>query len=134
MNGRVALVTGSSRGIGRAIALALARSGADVVINFHSRSNEAQEVEAQIRGLGRRSVAIQADVSVQTETQRLIKETENQIGPVDILVNNAGIARAQPIEEITEKDWDQLIAAMPLLSIWRDLPLGEAAHLIADHL
>jgi 3-oxoacyl-[acyl-carrier protein] reductase len=111
MNGRVALVTGSSRGIGRAIALALARSGADVVINFHSRSNEAQEVEAQIRGLGRRSVAIQADVSVQTETQRLIKETENQIGPVDILVNNAGIARAQPIEEITEKDWDQLIAA-----------------------
>jgi 3-oxoacyl-[acyl-carrier protein] reductase len=110
MNGRVALVTGSSRGIGRAIALALARSGADVVINFHSRSTEAQEVEQQIRGLGRRSVAIQADVSVQTETKRLIEETEKQIGPVDILVNNAGIARAQPIEEIAEKDWDELIA------------------------
>jgi 3-oxoacyl-[acyl-carrier protein] reductase len=105
LNGRVALVTGASSGIGRAIALALAEAGADVVVNYLARAREAQEVESQIRQSGRRCVAIQADVSVSADVDRLVAAA----GPIDILVNNAGIARPQLIEEITERDWDALI-------------------------
>ena len=111
LNGKVALVTGSSRGIGRAIAYALAAEGADVAINFLTRSAEAQAAESEIRTLGRRCVSIQADVSTARDVERLVKSTEESLGPIDILVNNAGIARPQPIEEITEEDWDQVITA-----------------------
>ena len=110
LEGKVALVTGSSRGIGRAIALALAEAGADVVVNFLSRSADAQAVESRIRTLGRRSAIIQADVSSASAVQCLIKESEDRLGPVDILVNNAAISRAQPFQEITERDWDEVIA------------------------
>lgn len=106
LSGRVALVTGASRGIGRAIALALADAGADVVVNYLSRSREAQEVESQITRLGRRCIAIQADVSMRSDVDRLVASA----GPIDILINNAGISRPQPIEEITEQDWDEVIA------------------------
>ena len=109
LTGKVALVTGSSRGIGRAIALALAREGAEIVINFRRRSEDARSLEMQIREMGRQCVAIQADVSRQPEIERLLAGAE-KLGPVGILVNNAGIARPQPIEEITEEDWDELIA------------------------
>ncbi len=111
LKGRVALVTGSSRGIGRAIALALAEAGADVVLNFLSRSAEAQAVELEIRQLERRCVSIQADVSSASDVERLIKAGEDRIGSIDVLVNNAGISRPQPIEEITEQDWDEVITA-----------------------
>jgi 3-oxoacyl-[acyl-carrier protein] reductase len=111
LNGRVALVTGSSRGIGRGAALALAEAGADIAINYLTRSAEAASVEAQIRGMNRRCISIQADVSVSKDVKRLVSEAETQLGPVDILVNNAGIARPQPIEEIAERDWDEVIAA-----------------------
>jgi 3-oxoacyl-[acyl-carrier protein] reductase len=110
LNGKVALVTGSSRGIGRAIALALAAEGADVAINFVERSTEAQAAELEIRKLGRRCASIQADVSIASDVRRLVKSAEDLLGPIDILVNNAGIARPQPIEEIREEDWDQVIA------------------------
>ena len=106
LTGRVALVTGASRGIGRAIALALAEAGADVVVNYLSRSREAQEVESQIRHAGRRCVSIQADVSIRGDVDRLVAAA----GPIDILINNAGISRPQAIEDITERDWDDLIA------------------------
>jgi 3-oxoacyl-[acyl-carrier protein] reductase len=106
LNGRVALVTGASRGIGRAVALALAQAGADVVVNYLSRSREAQEVQSQIARLGKRCVSIQADVSIRGDVDRLVAAA----GPIDILVNNAGISRPQAIEEITERDWDDLIA------------------------
>jgi 3-oxoacyl-[acyl-carrier protein] reductase len=109
LNGRIALVTGSSRGIGRAIALALAKAGADVVINYKSRSREAHEVESQITGQGRRCVSIQADVSIASDVERLLQEAERQMGPIDILVNNAGISCQQAFEEITERDWDEMI-------------------------
>jgi 3-oxoacyl-[acyl-carrier protein] reductase len=111
LKGRVALVTGSSRGIGRAIALALAEAGADIVLNFLRRSAEAQAVELQIRQSNRRCVTIQADVSSSGDVERLIKNGEERLGPIDILVNNAGIGRSQPIEEITEGDWDHVITA-----------------------
>jgi 3-oxoacyl-[acyl-carrier protein] reductase len=110
LKGRVALVTGSSRGIGRAIALRLAEAGADIVVNFLDRSEEAQAVELAIGRLGRRCIGIQADVSSRADVERLVAASQDRLGPVEILVNNAGIARPQPIEEITEKDWDEVIA------------------------
>jgi 3-oxoacyl-[acyl-carrier protein] reductase len=106
LKGRIALVTGSSRGIGRAISLALAQAGADVVVNFLQRSAEAQAVVSQIRQLDRRCVSIQADVSLARDVERLIKNSEDQLGAIDILVNNAGISRPQSIEEVSEDDWD----------------------------
>jgi 3-oxoacyl-[acyl-carrier protein] reductase len=109
LNDKVVLVTGSSRGIGRAIALALAAEGADVAINFVQRAAEAEAAELEIRKLGCRCVSIQADVSDAKDVERLVKSTENALGPIDILVNNAGIARPQPIEEIAEEDWDQIL-------------------------
>jgi len=109
-NRKVALVTGSSRGIGRAIALALARDGADVVINYLSHAEDAQSAEAEVMEIGRRSASIQADVSKQQEVLHLIEESEARVGAIDILVNNAGIARRQPFEEITEHDWDDMLA------------------------
>ncbi len=109
LNGKVALVTGSSRGIGRAIAYALAVEGAEVAINFLTRSAEAHAVESEISALGRKCVSIQADVSARKDVERLVGGAEDVLGPIDILVNNAGIARPQPIEEITEEDWDQVI-------------------------
>ncbi len=109
LRGRTALVTGGSRGIGGAIALSLAAAGADVVINFHTRSVEAHAVESKILGLGRRCLSIQADVSVASEVERLAAEAQKSMGTIDVLVNNAGIARQQPLEQITERDWDELI-------------------------
>ena len=107
--GRVALVTGASRGIGRAIALAVAEAGADVAVNYRSRAADADMVRDRIRALGRRSIAIAADVSVAADVQRLVGEVRAALGPVDLLVNNAGIARPQRLDEITEADWDEII-------------------------
>jgi 3-oxoacyl-[acyl-carrier protein] reductase len=107
--GKTALVTGASRGIGRAIALSLARAGANVVVNFLNRSDEAEAVEREIQQMGRRCARIQADVSVAKDVERVARETEEHVGSVDILVNNAGIARPQAIEDIAESDWDDLI-------------------------
>ena len=111
LKGRVALVTGGSRGIGRAIAVALAEAGADIVINYIRRSQDAEAVESQIRHLDRRCAAIQGDVSRAEDIERLVRESEKKLGTADILVNNAGIARPQPIEEITEQDWDDILDA-----------------------
>ena len=109
LTGKVALVTGSSRGIGRAIAIALAEAGIDIIGNFHRRAAEAQAAEQQIRELGRRCVTIQADVSSATDVARLVHAGEEQLGPIDILINNAGIARVQSIEEVAESDWDEVL-------------------------
>jgi 3-oxoacyl-[acyl-carrier protein] reductase len=110
LTSRIALVTGSSRGIGRAIALAMAEAGADVAIHYLRRAEEAEAAAGEIRRLGRRCAAVQADVSVADEAARLAREAEERLGPVDILVNNAGIARPQQIEEVSERDWDELMA------------------------
>jgi 3-oxoacyl-[acyl-carrier protein] reductase len=108
LTGRTALVTGSSRGIGRAIALALAGAGANVVVNYRSGAAHAGEVQKAIQALGRRSLALQADVSKASEVETLVQGAE-ALAPIDILINNAGIARPQPMDAVTERDWDALI-------------------------
>jgi 3-oxoacyl-[acyl-carrier protein] reductase len=106
LQGKVALVTGASRGIGRGIAIALGRAGAAVAINYRFRATNARETCA---AAGPRAIVVGADVSVASEVWRMVRTVEEELGPVDILVNNAGIARPQPIEEITETDWDDLL-------------------------
>lgn len=110
LKGNVALVTGASRGIGKAIALEFAREGADVAVNCRARTEEADAVCAEIQRMGRRAVRVRADVSVAGEVASLVATIETALGPVSILVNNAAIANAQAIEELTEKSWDSVIA------------------------
>ncbi len=110
LTGEIALVTGASRGIGQAIALALARAGADVAVNYRSRHREADEVRSQVEASGRRSIAVRADVSLADEVSALLEAVQRGLGAVSILVNNAAISRPQPIQEITERDWDEIIA------------------------
>jgi 3-oxoacyl-[acyl-carrier protein] reductase len=109
LSGRVALVTGASRGIGRSIALALAEAGASVAVNFRSRARDAAEVAARIHQIGRASTVVAADVSVAQDVTRLVTDVAERLGPIDILVNNAGIARPQPLDAITEADWDEIV-------------------------
>jgi 3-oxoacyl-[acyl-carrier protein] reductase len=111
LTGKIALVTGASRGIGRAIALALASAGADVAVNYLSSADKAGAVAAEVQAAGRRSVAIQADVSRADDVRALVDRTRASLGVVDVLVNNAGIIRPQKIEDITERDWDDLMTA-----------------------
>ncbi len=110
LNGRVALVTGASRGLGRAAALALAGAGAATAINFRSREDAAAEVVAAVQEAGGRAMAVRADVSQAGEVTAMVNAVEKELGPVDILVNNAGIIRPQKIEDIAEADWDELLA------------------------
>ena len=110
IEGRVALVTGGSRGIGRAIAIALAGAGANVAVNYLTHEKEAYEVRDQIAELGRRSLVVQADVSRAADVARLVRTAEEQLGTVSILVNNAGIAKARPVAELDETLWDETIA------------------------
>lgn len=91
LHGKVALVTGASRGIGRAVAAMLAGAGADVAVNYFSREKEALETLALVRERGRRGILVQADVSKSSETAEMIETIERELGPVQILVNNAGI-------------------------------------------
>ena len=108
--GRVALVTGASRGIGRAVALALAAAGADVVVNYRERAPDAAAVATAIRALGRRALAIAADVADGEAVARMVSRAEAELGPVAILVNNAGIALPRGIDELTEAEFDRTIA------------------------
>lgn len=109
LQGKVALVTGASRGIGAAVSVALAKAGIDVVVNYRARRHEAEKVCSDIRDLGRRVLAVEADVSHSAAVKKMISRVEGEIGAVSILVNNAGIARPQKIEEMTEADWDELL-------------------------
>src|ERR1700741_4168344 len=109
LQNRVALVTGASRGIGRAIALALAGAGADVAVNYRKEQAAAEEGSAEIRSLGRRAIPVQADVSLSTDVDRLVSAVEHQLGPLEILVNNAGISQVKPSAELNEADWDEIL-------------------------
>jgi 3-oxoacyl-[acyl-carrier protein] reductase len=108
--GKVALVTGASRGIGRAVAVALARAGADVAVNDRTREEAARESAGLVSALGRRDLVVLADVSAAAEVTRLVAEVEAGLGPVDVLVNNAGVARPLSLEQVTEADFDEMVA------------------------
>lgn len=105
--GKVALVTGSSKGIGAAIAKALAAEGASVIVNYASSSSDANAVVTAITSAGGKAVAIQADVAKQADIERLVSESVAAFGPIDILVNNAGIYRAVPLGSIDEAHFHQ---------------------------
>jgi len=109
LTGKVALVTGASRGIGRAIALDLARKGADVVVNYAGNAALAEEVVGMIQEMGRKSMAIQADVANREQVEAMIATTIKEFGALHILVNNAGITRDQLILRMKEEDWDRVL-------------------------
>ena len=109
LQGKIAVVTGSSRGIGAAIARELAAQGATVVLNHRDSAAQAEAVIAEIVAAGGQAAAIQADVSSFAEAQRLIKETIDRFGHIDILVNNAGTTRDMLIMMMPEADWDLVI-------------------------
>src|SRR5215472_12828886 len=107
---KVALVTGGGRGIGAAVSLALVKAGLKIAVNYRTRRDEAEEICSEIRGLGGRAIALKADVSESTCVKQMVSTVESELGAVSILVNNAGISRPQKLEQITEADWDELIA------------------------
>lgn len=109
LEGKIAVVTGASRGIGAAIAFDLAAHGATVVVNHRSSGSGAEQVVARIAAAGGTAVAIQADVSQRADAQRLIKETVDRFGRLDILVNNAGTTRDMLLMMMSEEDWDTVL-------------------------
>jgi len=109
LKGKVALVTGGSRGIGKAIALSLAKNGANVVVNYSGNEEAAQKVVEEITALGVKAIAYKANVSSSDEVAALVKNTVDEFGSIDILVNNAGITRDGLLLRMKDADWDAVI-------------------------
>jgi 3-oxoacyl-[acyl-carrier protein] reductase len=110
LNNRVALVTGGSRGIGAAVALALAEAGCSVAVNYRTRAEGADAVAAKIKATGGRAMTVAADVSQGTAVTAMVENVAQTLGPVDILINNAGMAIVRGIDELTEAEFDLTIA------------------------
>jgi NAD(P)-dependent dehydrogenase (short-subunit alcohol dehydrogenase family) len=108
LEGKIALVTGAGRGMGKAIALTFAREGADVAVNDINLDN-AEATASEVRALGRRSMAIRADVSKPNEVNQMVERVIREWGGIDILVNNAGIGNARMVEDMTESEWHNVI-------------------------
>jgi 3-oxoacyl-[acyl-carrier protein] reductase len=110
LSGKVALITGGGRGIGRAISLALAKAGCDIAINYHQRLDDAESTARDVAALGRRVIVVQANVASASEVKTMVSRVEAELAEIAILVNNAGIARVRQMEEVTENDWNEMIA------------------------
>jgi NAD(P)-dependent dehydrogenase (short-subunit alcohol dehydrogenase family) len=108
--GKVALVTGGARRVGRALSLALAEAGADVIVHYNASAGEAQNVAREIEALGRRALALQADVAHGVDIRRMLREVESEWGRLDILVNSAATFESAPFLEIGEDEWDRVLA------------------------
>jgi 3-oxoacyl-[acyl-carrier protein] reductase len=111
LQGRSAVVTGGSRGIGRAIALRLADAGADVALTYRERADEAGQVVREITAKGRRAAALQMDVTDRASVQQAARDATRALGPISILVNNAGINKPTDFDRVTDADWDEILAA-----------------------
>lgn len=126
LKGKTALITGAATGIGRAIAIAYAKEGADIVINHLNTENEAETLRKLVeRGQGVKAQVVQADVSDEMQVKNLVRATVEEFGKIDILVNAAGILTQSPIEELKTEDWDRMIAINlrgPFLCIKETLP------------
>jgi 3-oxoacyl-[acyl-carrier protein] reductase len=109
LTGRVALVTGASRGIGRAVAIKLAECGAKIVINYNQSTAEAEKVAEQIRSQGGQCLTVQGDVALAADVEQVFQAAQQSFGTVDVLVNNAGINRDTLILRMSEKDWDEVM-------------------------
>jgi NAD(P)-dependent dehydrogenase (short-subunit alcohol dehydrogenase family) len=109
LDGKVALVTGASTGIGREIARELARRGADLVINHFNDPEGAESAAAEIRELGRRAIALRADVGIAAEVEAMCTSAVRELGGIDLLVNNAGVQTWSPLLDLAEADWDRVI-------------------------
>jgi NAD(P)-dependent dehydrogenase (short-subunit alcohol dehydrogenase family) len=109
LTGKVALVTGAAKRIGRTVALRLAAEGADVIVNYRSSKAEAEEAVAQISAMGRRAVGIRADVAKRADVLAMFATVEKEFGRLDILVNNAGMFFPAKFEELTEEQWDTIL-------------------------
>jgi 3-oxoacyl-[acyl-carrier protein] reductase/pteridine reductase len=107
--GKAALITGAAKRIGRSVALRLASEGADVIVNYRNSKDEADEVVAQITAMGRRAVALQADVAKREEVIAMFGAVEKEFGRLDVLVNNAGMFFPAKFEELTEEQWDRIM-------------------------
>jgi 3-oxoacyl-[acyl-carrier protein] reductase len=110
LTGRVALVTGGSRGIGKAIAMALADAGADVAVNYRERAEDAATVVEAIRSMERRATTVAGDVSLGESVRKMVARVEDELGPIDILINNAGTGRIRGLDELDEAEFDRTIA------------------------
>src|SRR5579863_7996642 len=108
LKGRVALVTGASRGIGRGIAEVLAEQGADVVVNYVSNEKQAQEVAGAVRSTGRRALVVKGDVASRADVESMVDKAWSEFGILDVLVNNAGIETIVPFLELTDDQWTRL--------------------------
>jgi NAD(P)-dependent dehydrogenase (short-subunit alcohol dehydrogenase family) len=108
LKGKVALVTGASRGIGRGIAEVFADEGADVAVNYFATPKGAEDVAAYVRSKGRRAITVKADVAKRAEVEPMIERVWKELGPIDILVNNAGIETIVPFLELTDEQWTRL--------------------------
>ena len=106
---KIALITGAAGGIGRAISLAFAHEGADVVVGYRSSAEQARQVQSEIQAMGRRSLTCQVDVSSQAQVQQMVRTIVDNWGRIDILANVAGITLKSPLEDLTEQDWDRVI-------------------------
>jgi glucose 1-dehydrogenase/3-oxoacyl-[acyl-carrier protein] reductase len=109
LQGRVALITGASRGIGRGIAEVFAEEGADVAVNYIASAEKAEEVAGWIRDRGRRAITVKADVASRADVEPMIDRVWNELGPIDILVNNAGIETIVPFLDLTDDQWTRLV-------------------------
>ena len=109
LQGKVALITGASRGIGRGIAEVFAEEGADVAVNYVASAQAAEDVAAWVRGKGRRATAVKADVAKRAEVEAMFDQVSKELGPIDILVNNAGIETIVPFLDLTDEQWTRLV-------------------------
>jgi NAD(P)-dependent dehydrogenase (short-subunit alcohol dehydrogenase family) len=108
LKGKIALVTGASRGIGRGIAEVLAEEGADVAVNYVANAGQAEQVAEWIRDKGRRAITVRGDVASRVDVEAMIQRVWSELGPIDVLVNNAGIETIVPFLELTDEQWTRL--------------------------